>query len=38
MINQNGMIDQKDLGPDTAKLTGALTEYHPDKTWEEVDE
>ena len=38
MINQDGIIVQKDLGPDTAKLAGAIDEYNPDKTWQEVDE
>ncbi len=38
MINQNGVIVQKDLGPDTAKLASTITEYNPDKTWQEVDE
>jgi hypothetical protein len=38
MINQDGVIVQKDLGPDTAKLASAIAEYNPDKTWQEVDE
>ena len=38
MINQDGVIVQKDLGPDTAKLASEIGEYNPDKTWEEVDE
>jgi Protein of unknown function (DUF2950) len=38
MINQEGVIVQKDLGPDTAKLASAISEYNPDKTWDEVDE
>ena len=38
MINQDGIIVQKDLGSDTAKLASAMTDYNPDKTWEEVDE
>jgi hypothetical protein len=38
IINQDGVIVQKDLGPDTAKLVSAMTEYNPDKTWDEVDE
>ena len=38
MINQDGVIVQKDLGPDTAKLASAISEYNPDKTWQEVDE
>lgn len=38
MIDQDGVIVQKDLGPDTAKLASGMTEYNPDKTWDEVDE
>jgi len=38
MINQDGVIVQKDLGPDTTKLASAIAEYNPDKTWQEVDE
>ncbi len=38
MINEDGVIVQKDLGPDTAKLATAISEYNPDKTWDEVDE
>jgi len=38
MIDQDGVIVQKDLGPDTAKLASGITEYNPDKTWDEVDE
>ena len=38
MINQDGIIAQKDLGSDTAKLASAIAEYNPDKTWQEVDE
>ena len=38
MINQDGVIVQKDLGPETAKLASTMTEFNPDKTWQEVDE
>ncbi len=38
MINQDGVIVQKDFGPDTAKLASEMTEFNPDKTWQEVDE
>lgn len=38
MINQDGVIVQKDLGADTAKFAGEITEYNPDKTWQEVDD
>jgi Protein of unknown function (DUF2950) len=37
MINQDGVIVQKDLGPDTAKLASEIAEFNPDKTWQEVD-
>jgi DUF2950 family protein len=38
MINQSGVIVQKDLGPDTAKTANKITEYNPDKSWDEVDD
>src|ERR1700676_4063961 len=38
MINQDGVVVQKDLGPDTAKLADTISDYNPDKPWQEVDE
>jgi hypothetical protein len=38
MINQDGVIVQKDLGVDTTKMADAIDVYNPDKTWQEVDE
>ena len=38
MINQDGIIVQKDLGADTNKLASEITGYNPDKTWQEVDD
>jgi hypothetical protein len=38
MINQDGVIVQKDLGADTAKAAGEITEYNPDATWQEDDD
>jgi hypothetical protein len=38
MIDQDGVLVQKDLGPTTAKLASEMTGYDPDKTWQEVDE
>ena len=38
MINQDGIIVQKDLGPNTAKVAGEITEYNPDESWHEVDD
>ncbi len=33
VVNQQGRIYQKDLGPKTAKLAGKMTEYDPDPSW-----
>jgi hypothetical protein len=33
IVNQQGRVYQKDLGPRTAKTAGAMKEYEPDKTW-----
>jgi hypothetical protein len=38
MINKDGIIVQKDLGPDTAKLASEMAVFNPDKTWQEVDQ
>jgi hypothetical protein len=37
MINQQGRVYQKNLGPNTAKLASAMTEYDPDPTWKLVE-
>jgi hypothetical protein len=33
MINQDGVIYQRDLGPDTPQIFDAMTEFNPDSTW-----
>jgi hypothetical protein len=33
IVNQQGKIYQKDLGPKTAKIAKAMTVYDPDATW-----
>jgi hypothetical protein len=33
IVNQDGIVYQKDLGPDTAKIAAAMKEYDPDPTW-----
>jgi hypothetical protein len=33
LVNQDGIVYQKDLGPETAKLGPAIQAYDPDKTW-----
>jgi hypothetical protein len=36
MINQQGMVFEKDLGEDTESLARAMEVYDPDKTWDPV--
>jgi Protein of unknown function (DUF2950) len=37
IVNQDGVVYQKDLGDDTAKIAAAMSEYNPDKTWAPAD-
>ncbi len=37
IINQQGRVYQKNLGPDTDKLAAAITEYDPDPSWKLAD-
>jgi hypothetical protein len=36
IINQDGVVYQKDLGENTTELAKAITEYNPDSTWTKV--
>jgi hypothetical protein len=36
IVNRDGIIYQKDLGPRTAIRAKNLTRYDPDSTWEKV--
>ena len=38
IVNQDGQIYQKDLGPQTGETASAMTEYNPDSTWTAVAE
>lgn len=33
IINQNGIVYEKNLGPDTTTIAAHLTQYDPDKSW-----
>jgi hypothetical protein len=33
IVNQNGIVYEKDFGPDTAKIIKSITVYNPDQTW-----
>jgi hypothetical protein len=37
IVNQNGIVFQKDLGSDTEKHANAITAFDPNSTWERVD-
>jgi len=37
IVNQQGRVYEKNLGPDTDTLAAAITEYDPDVTWKIVD-
>jgi Protein of unknown function (DUF2950) len=34
IVNQNGQVYQKDLGPDTEQIASEMTAYDPDSTWQ----
>ena len=37
IVNQDGVVYEKDLGADTEKLASAMTEYNPDDSWRSAD-
>ena len=37
IVNQEGVVYQKDLGKGTAKTAGAMKRYDPDPTWDKVE-
>jgi Protein of unknown function (DUF2950) len=36
IVNHDGIVYEKDLGPATATTAAAMSAYNPDKTWEKV--
>jgi len=38
VINQNGIVYQKNLGQTTDQIAGTMTEFNPDKTWQAVEQ
>jgi len=38
IVNQDGIVYQKDLGSDTESIASAMTEYNPDSSWDRVDQ
>ena len=37
VVNQSGIVYQKDLGAGTESIASAMTEYSPDDSWDRVD-
>jgi Protein of unknown function (DUF2950) len=37
IVNQDGIVYEKDLGQDTGNLAVAMSEYNPDNTWNRAD-
>jgi hypothetical protein len=37
IVNHDGVVFSKDLGPDTAKLAAAMTTFDPDDSWKRED-
>jgi Protein of unknown function (DUF2950) len=37
VVNQDGQIYQKDLGPETERIASEMVEYNPDDTWQPVE-
>src|SRR5271169_4010126 len=38
IVGYNGVVYQKDLGPDTAKIASTMERYNPDKTWHRTND
>ncbi len=38
IVGPDGVVYQKDLGPDTLKIFQSMDRYNPDKTWKETDD
>jgi hypothetical protein len=38
LVGPDGVVYQKDLGPDTLKTFRAMDKYDPDKTWQETED
>jgi hypothetical protein len=37
IVNHEGVVYEKDLGPKTVKLAKSMKAYNPDKTWEKAE-
>jgi len=37
IVNQDGVVYEKDLGKDTEKVAEAMASFDPDETWKKVE-
>jgi hypothetical protein len=37
IVNHDGVVFQKDLGPRTSRIASRMSEFNPDKTWQKAD-
>ncbi|MGA2463391.1 MAG: DUF2950 family protein [Thermodesulfobacteriota bacterium] len=37
IVNQDGVVYEKDLGKDIEKIATAMKKFDPDKTWKKVE-
>ena len=37
IVDQDGIVYEKDLGPKTAAIAKAMTKYDPDSSWRKAD-
>jgi hypothetical protein len=38
IVSYEGIVYQKDLGPDTTRIASTMERYNPDKTWHQTDD
>lgn len=38
LVNHDGTVFQKDLGPDTARIAERMSSFNPDRTWQKVSD
>jgi hypothetical protein len=38
IVSHNGIVSQKDLGPETLTAFKSMERYNPDKTWKATDD
>jgi hypothetical protein len=36
LVNHDGIVYQKDLGPNTAAAAGTMKRFNPDSTWQRL--